>query len=93
MSIEHTFSKPVNFEGQEIKSIKMDLDSLTGRDISQVKSQWAHAGNFSPVPAADTDFCVMVAARASKQPLELFDVMPAKEYLGITQKVSNFLMG
>lgn len=90
--VVHRFSKPVTFEGQEIEELRMYLDGLTGRDISQVKSQWAAAGNFSPMAAADMTFCIMLACKAAKQPLELADVLPAKEYVKVQQEVSNFLL-
>lgn len=86
-------SKPVKFEENTIEEINMNLDDLTGRDISKVKSEWSMTGKFSPVPATDIDFCIMVAARASNQPIDLFDVLPAKDYLKVSQEVSNFLMG
>ena len=90
---EHVFANPVEFEGEHYDRLDMNLDSLTGRDISKVKSQWAQAGNFSPIPAADTDFCMMIACHAAGLPAEFADVLPAREYLAITQKVSNFLLG
>lgn len=90
--MKHTFAKPYKFEDQEFTELEMDLDSLTGKDISAAKRQWALAGNFSPVPASDMDFCAALAAQASKQPLEFFEQMPAGEFTKITQAVSNFLM-
>jgi hypothetical protein len=87
-----TLAVPVKFEEQEVTEIVMDLNSLTGRDISSIKSTWAHAGNFSSVPATDMDFCALVAARASGKPIELFDVLKAKDYTKVCQTVSNFLL-
>lgn len=91
--ITHDFKKPVDFEGAKHESIAMDLDALTGRDISQVKSEWAMDGKFSPVPSADLDFCAMIACRAAGLPKEFADALPARDYLAVTQKVSNFLLG
>lgn len=88
----HQFAKPVNFEGQEIKQILLDLEGLTGKDISRVKSAWAQAGNFSPVAASDLDFCAMVACKAAGQPYEFADALPAKDYVKLAQEVSNFLL-
>lgn len=91
--MKHVFSKPVMFEGQEYAEIDIDIESMTGRDISKIKRQWAGAGNFSPVPAMDMDFCILAACHAAKLPFEFADALPAREYTGITQKVGNFLMG
>lgn len=89
--MKHTFKKPYNFEGQDFEELEVPLDSLTGKDLSIAKSQWALAGNFSPMPSTDLDYCAAIAARASKQPIEFFEQMPAREFNKITQAVSNFL--
>jgi hypothetical protein len=88
---KHLLKKEFKFEDQTITELDLDLDSLTGRDISQVKRAWAVEGNFSPMPSTDIDFCAMLAAKASKQPIELIQAMPAKEYTAVAQVVSNFL--
>lgn len=92
MATKHTFAKPYEFEGKEYTEIELDLESLKGSDISAAKREWAVSGNFSPVPAADMDFCAAVAARASRQPIEFFHELPAKEFAQVTQLVSNFLL-
>lgn len=91
--MKHTFSAPYTFEGTEFTEIEMDLESMTGKDISVAKREWAAGGNFNPVPATDMDFCAALAAQAAKQPVEFFEQMPAREYTKVTQAVSNFLMG
>lgn len=90
--MKHVFDKPFNFEGAEYKELDLKLDALTGQDISAAKREWAAAGNFSPVPVADSDFCAAVAAKACKLPIEFFYALPAKEYTKLTQAVSNFLL-
>lgn len=91
--MEHKFAKPYNFEGKDYESISFDLESLKGSDIAAAKREFAAAGGFSAVPAADCEFCVLVLARASKQPKEFFDGLPAKEYQALAQQVTNFLLG
>lgn len=88
---KYEFEKPYEFEGKEYESIEFDLESLKGSDISAVKKQFALEGNFSVVPAMDSDFCALLLARVTKQPLEFFMEMPAKDYNKLTQQVSNFL--
>ena len=41
----------------------------------------------------DTDFCVYLAAKAAKLPIEFMENLPAKDYCAIGQEVSNFLLG
>jgi len=88
---KHKFSAPIHFEGQEYPEIELDLDGLTGQDLSNVKRRWAAAGHFSPLPSTDMDFCAEVAATAAKLPVEFFHALPAREFNKITQAVSNFL--
>jgi hypothetical protein len=90
--MQHIFAKPYTFEGTEYSEVEIDLDGLTGADLSVAKREWAAPGNFSPIPSTDMDFCASVAARAAKKPLEFFTGLPAKEYAKITQAVSNFLL-
>lgn len=90
---KYEFSKKYEFEGTEYESIEFDLEVLSGSDIEEIQRMFMAGGNYSPVPAADSGFCAMVAARASKKPIEFFKQMPAKDYLRLTQQVSNFLLG
>lgn len=85
-------SKPYTFEGQEYTDFEADLEALTGRDVSAAKREWTRMGNFSAVIATDIDFCVYLAAKAAKQPIEFVEGLPAKDYCRIAQEVSNFLM-
>lgn len=91
--MKHAFKKPYEFENVIYSEIEFDLDSLTGADLSDVKRQWAAAGNYSPLPTTDADFCVYILARVAKKPIEFFTGLPARDYCAITQQVSNFLMG
>lgn len=89
--MKFTFEKPIKFEEKDYTDINLKLDSLSARDISRIKNQWATEGNFSPYPATDLDFCVMVAMAAAKLPTEFIDKMSAKDYIKLAQEVSNFL--
>lgn len=89
--MKHVFAKPYEFEGKTYESIEFDLDSLKGSDISAVKKQFSKEVPVSIVPTTDSDFCALILCRLTKQPLEFFLSMPAKEYCELTQTVSNFL--
>ena len=68
--MKYILSKEYEFEGQKYTEIELNLDVLTGKDVSAVKREWARAGNISPLVAVDTDFCVYLAAKAAKLPIE-----------------------
>ncbi len=89
--MKYVFSKPYAFEGKAFDDIDLDLESLKGSDISAVKKQFAAGGNFAVFPTVDTDYCILIAARLAKQPIEFFLEMPAPDYCAIAQRVSHFL--
>lgn len=90
--MKHVFAKPYEFEGKTYEEITFDLDALKGADISAAKKEFTATGNYSPLPSTDSDFCALLLARMTKQPVEFFTELPAREYCGLTQKVSNFLI-
>lgn len=90
--MKYTFQKPFEFEGKEYTELDIPLDGLTGSDINAAKKEWQTEGNFSPILASDPGFCASVAARACKLPIEFFHALPAKDYMKLTQEVSNFLL-
>lgn len=90
--MKYEFKTPYEFDEKEYKELEIDIENIKGSDISAVKKQFVAAGNFSPVPVSDSDFCAMLLARVTKQPLEFYTEMPAKDYCAITQAVSNFLL-
>ena len=91
--MKYVFSKPYEFEGKTYKERDLNLESLKGSDISAVKKQFAASGNFSVLPTTDSDYCILLAARLAKQPIEFFNEMPAPDYCAIAQQVSHFLIG
>ena len=90
--MKYEFKAPYEFEGQTYTELEFDLESVTGADISAAKRQYATAGNFSPMPTTDSDFCAILLSRIARKPLEFFSEMPARDYCAITQAVTNFLM-
>lgn len=91
--MKYILSKEYEFEGQKYTELELDLDILTGKDVSAAKREWARLGNFSPLVSADIDFCAFLAAKATKLPIEFMSGLPAKDYCGVAQEVSNFLLG
>ena len=90
--MEIKFAKPISFEGQQFDSIVLDLDALTGKDVNDVSKVLKASGWYSAVPAADPEFCMYMAQRASDQPLEFFEQLPAGAYSKVVQQVTNFLL-
>lgn len=92
--MKHIFAKPYTFEGKEYKEIELDLDSLTGNDYLLAERQFGeHFNNkVTPLPELSKEYQMIIAARASNQPLEFYMQMPIKEVSKITIKIQNFLL-
>lgn len=84
--------KPYVFEGEEFKVIDLSaIEDLDGLAFIDVKRQYQKAGGFSTVISTDPEYCHMLAARATKQPIEFFTSMPANLYNKVTMRVMSFL--
>ncbi len=90
--MKFTFSKPYTYEGKEYTEIEMDLEGLTGKDVSLAKRAFTRFGGYSPIIATDVEFCTFLATKAAKLPFEFVEKLPAKDYCRLGQEVSNFLM-
>lgn len=90
--MKYVFTKPYLFEEKEYKEIDLDLESMKGADFAAAKKRFTSGGNFAAMPAADSEFCAMIGAQVAKLPIEFFTGLPAKEYVKLTQEISNFLL-
>ena len=88
----YKFNKPYSFEGVEHKELDLNLDSLTGRQLSAAKSELAGRGIVTMMTSTDQDYHIMLAKIATGKPVEFFDDMPAGDYSKIAQKVQGFLL-
>lgn len=90
------FNKPVSFDGQTINGISLDLENLTGEDIEKAEVQFV-IGNpqiaaQTPLKEMSKGFLSILAAKASKKPVELIRKLSAPDYAKVTTKVQIFLM-
>lgn len=85
---------PFTFDGRTFEELDADLESLSGKDMSDVKRRWVAAGNVVVGPMAlDADFDIMVLQKAVKPvlPMEFFEALPGPTWLFLSQSVGNFL--
>lgn len=86
--------RPINFEGEEIKSLNLDFDDLGGNDLMGC-AKLAQRLDPNEVPvlrAASINYQVAVAARAAGVVPELIMALKAKDFTIVTQKAANFLV-
>ncbi|MCY9764732.1 phage tail assembly protein [Paenibacillus alvei] len=92
---QYTLIKPIVFQGEEVKEIQLDLDSLTGEDIIYADRQFLLSNEMNQgitVKETTKEFLMFVGARAAKQPGELFYRLSAKDFSRVTLRVQNFLL-
>lgn len=89
-----TLKKPVKFEGKDYKDIDLSaLDDLRAVDLIDAQRMLENNGVNTTVPEVDHGYCIFLAARATKQPIELFLTLSAPDGTALRGVVSNFLFG
>lgn len=87
-----TFKKPYQFEGQTFESVDLSgIDDLTGDDLLEADRAYTASGQFSPLPEMTLAYAFSIAATVTKQPIEFYRALPAKEGLKIKNEVIRFL--
>lgn len=90
--MKYVLSKEYEFEGKKYTEIDLNIEEMTGKDVAAAKRMWSRAGNYSPLMTADMEFCMCLAAKSAKLPIEFMEGLPAKDYCAIGQQVSGFLL-
>lgn len=91
--IVYPLKKSVTFEGKTYDNFVFDFERLTGRDVKEAKKLFdSPGGRITPILAMDTDFAAFIAARAAKIRPEVFDYIPAADFIAITQMAINFFL-
>jgi len=91
---EYKLSKPVEFDGQQIESLTLHLDKLTGTDIMMAEQEFrdrCRPGDIVELIEVNKLFLAILAARAAKVPYDLFAALSARDFCRITVEVQAFL--
>lgn len=86
--------KPYTFEGKEYTELDLSgLEDTTAEDLAAVNRVLSKSGVVSPMPEMTQDFCMHMAARVCKLPIEFFKRLPAREAIRLKNTVTGFLYG
>lgn len=86
--------KPYKFEGSTYEKINLTgLEDLTTEDMIATNKILNRSGNTSLLPENDIEYACVIAARATKLPIEFFRNLHPKDAIKVKTKVSNFLFG
>lgn len=84
------FKNPYTFEKKEYTEVDLNgLKNLTTSDLIEAEQLFSSSGNFSMINEVTIGYTMIVAAKATGQPVEFFEGLPASEGL----KVKNMVMG
>lgn len=90
-----TLLKPITFQGKEVKEIELDLAALTGMDMIAAEREFIRSAPDNErvsLKELSKEYQTLMAARASKMPVEFFDQLGLKDFSRVTIKVQRFLL-
>lgn len=83
--------KAIMHKGQEIYTLDMPLEELTGNDLIEVEKQLMQSGEVPIVTDFNRIYLINIAAKATHIPVEILKFAGAKDFTRITNEVRNFL--
>ena len=87
------FKKTFVFEGEEFKGIDLDLDKLTGDDVTRAERECAALGRPTGAFAeGNKTYLAVLAAYAANKPVDFMMKLPISEFTKVTVTVQNFLL-
>lgn len=87
------FNAPYTFEGTEYKEIDLSgLEELNTNDLANADRIFIQKGLTDPIKEINVTYCIIIAAIASKKPLEFFEKLKAPDAIKIKTAVSGFLL-
>lgn len=84
--------KAIQHKGQDIHTLDVPLENLTGQDLIDVEEQILRSGN----PMQTTDFSrlylISVASKAARIPVEILKQMTSHDFTRTVNAVRDFLI-
>ena len=85
--------KAITHKGQEVFTLDMPLENLTGNDLIEIEKQLTQSGEVPFVTDFNKTYLISVAAKAAHIPVETLKFTSAKDFTKIVNEVRVFLMG
>lgn len=84
--------KAIIFKGNEIQTLDLDLDALTGEDLIKAESEVLQGGG-TPLQTLSFSrtYAITVAAKALHMPVEILRQMGARDFSKVVNEVQTFL--
>lgn len=90
----HCFKNAIEYNGEKIEELSFDFDSLSGKDALAIDKELKAKGIIVPVPALDTDYLLIMAAKACTQNIgtDIFECMSLFDFNKIKSAARAFLL-
>lgn len=85
--------KAIIFKGNEINTLDLDLDALTGDDLIAVETQVLQEKGTNALQTLSMSrvYAIRVAAKALHMPVEILRQMGARDFSKVVNEVQTFL--
>lgn len=88
------FVKPYKFEGKEYTEVDLSgLDNIKASDMIEAEKMYGRSGGFSFIPEMSMEYALIIATKASNQPIEFFQGLQPKNAMRVKNKVTSFFFG
>ncbi len=88
------FNKPYKFEDNTYTKIDLSgLDDLKASDMIAANKVVDRSGSFSFLPEMSLQYACIIAAKATKMPIEFFNGLHPREAVKVKNKVVSFFFG
>ncbi|CAI3224202.1 conserved hypothetical protein [Clostridium neonatale] len=86
------FNRIYTFDGEEYSGIDLSgLEELTANDMIWAQKQFERKGGASVLIEMNMEYCLFIASRACKKPVEFFAGLKMNEAVRIKNKITGFL--
>lgn len=87
------FNKPYTFEGEVYKEVDLSaLDDMTASDMIAANKILEKTGSFTFLPEMSLEYACLIAARATKMPLQFFQRLHPRDAIKVKNKVTSFFL-
>jgi len=87
-----TLKKPVKYDGEEIKEVELNLEEMTGKDLADTENDYVALGGNPAFGSLSLKFNQCLAARAMKQPVDIFESIGLVDSNRIQMEIQHFLL-
>jgi len=91
--MELELKKPVMIDGKEVKTLKLDLDNLTGADLAGAEREYLLSGGTPTQLSTSYIYCMCIAARAAGCDVDDIQRLCIQDANTVCTRVQSFLFG